>query len=67
MHQYCSLRPLKYGMTTLDPSVNFPGDGFGFFCWFSVVVCLVEGTVLGSGCLVSLCECDPFHLQEIQV
>ena len=59
----CSLRPLMYGMTTLAPSINFPVDGFGFllvFCW----VCLVEGTVLGSGCL---CEGDPFPLQGIQV
>ena len=26
------------------------------FCWLSVGVCLVERTVLGSGCLVGLCE-----------
>ena len=43
-----------YSMTTLVPSVNFPVDGFGFF-WFSVEVCLVERTVLGSSCLVGLC------------
>ena len=30
------------------------------FCWFSVGVCLVERTVLGSGCFVGLCEGDPF-------
>ena len=53
-------------MTTLAPSGNFPMDGFGF-CWFSVGVCLVEGTVLGGGCLVGLCEGDPFLLEGIQV
>ena len=37
------------------------------FCWFSVGVFLVERTVLGSGCLVGLCEGDPFPLQGIQV
>ena len=63
---YCSLRPLMYGMTALAPSINFHVDGFGFlqiFCW----VCLVERTVLDSGCLVGLCEGDPFLLQEIQM
>ena len=40
-----------YGMTTLAPSINFPVDGFGFLL-VSVGVCLVERTVLGSGCLV---------------
>ena len=48
-----------YGMTTLAPSINFPVNGFGFF-WFSVRGGLVERTVLGSGCLVGLCEGDPF-------
>ena len=56
-----------YGMTTLVPSVNFPVDGFGFLLGFSVGVCLVEKTVLGSGCLVGLCEGYPFLLQGIQV
>ena len=56
-----------YGMTTLAPSINFTVDGFWHFCWFSVGVCLVERTVLGSGCLVGLCEGDPFLLQGIQV
>ena len=37
------------------------------FCWFSVGVCLVEKTLLGSGCLVGLCEGDPIPLQEIEV
>ena len=40
-----------YGMTTLAPFVNFTVHGFGFLlasCW----VCLVERTMLGSGCLV---------------
>ena len=37
------------------------------FCWFSVGVCHVERTVQGSGCLVGLCEGDPFPLQGIQV
>ena len=63
---YYSLRPLMYGMTTLAPSINSPVDGFGFLlvlCW----VCLVEKTVLDSGCHVGLCEGDPFLLQEIQV
>ena len=63
---YCSLRPLMYGMTTLATSINFTVDGFGF-CWFSVGVYLVKRTVLGSGCLVGLCEGDPFPLQGIQV
>ena len=62
---YCSLRPLMYGMTTLAP-LYFPVDGFGF-SWFSVGVCLVERTVLGSGFLVGLCEGDPLLLQGIQV
>ena len=35
--------------------------------WLSVGVCLDERTVLGSGCLVGLCEGDPFLLQEIKV
>ena len=48
------------------PSMNFPVDRFGFLL-FSVGVCLVERTMLGSGCLVGLCECDQFLLQEIQV
>ena len=55
-----------YGITALAPSVNFTVDGFGFF-WFSVVVCLVEITVLGSDCLVGFCVGDPFLLQGIQV
>ena len=65
---YCSLRPLMYGMTTLALSINFTVDGFVFLLvWFSVGVCLVERTVLGSGCLVGLCEGDPFPLQRIWV
>ena len=64
---YCSLRPLMHGMTTLAPSINFPVDEFGFFFWFSLGACFVEGTVLGSGCLVGLCVGDPFLLQGIQV
>ena len=36
------------------------------FCLFSVGVCLVEITVLHSGCLVELCEGDPFPLQGNQ-
>ena len=63
---YCSLRPLMYGMATLAPSINITVDGFGF-CWLFVEVCLVERTVLGSGCLVGLCEGDPFPLQGIQM
>ena len=55
-----------YGMTTLAPSINFSVDGFGF-CWLSVGVFLAERTVLSTGCLVGLCEGDPFLLQEIQV
>ena len=31
---YCSLRPLRYGMTTLAPSINFSMDGFGFLLVF---------------------------------
>ena len=63
---YCSQRPLMYGMTTLAPSKNCTVDGFAFY-WLSVGVCLVERTVLDSGCLVGLCEGDPFPLQGIQV
>ena len=37
------------------------------FCWMSVRVYLVERILLGSGCLVGLCEGDPFPLQGIQV
>ena len=48
-----------YGMTIQVPLINFPVVGFGFLL-FSVGVCLVERTVLGSGCLVGLCESDPF-------
>ena len=54
-----------YGMTTLAPSINFTVDGFGFLL-VSVGVCLVERTVLGNGCLVGLCEGDPFPLQGIR-
>ena len=36
------------------------------FCWLSVGMCLVERTVLGSGCLVGLCKDDPFPLQGIR-
>ena len=53
-------------MTTLAPSISFPVDELGIF-WLSVGVCLVERTVLGSGCLVGLCEGEPFPLQGIQV
>ena len=63
---YCSLRPFMYGMTSLTPSINFPVYGFDFLL-FSAGVYLVERTVLGSGCLVGLCEGDPFLLQGIQV
>ena len=63
---YCSVKPLMHGMTTLAPSITFPANGLGF-CWFSVGVCLVERIVLGSGCLVGLCEGDPFLLQGIEV
>ena len=31
--------------------------------WLSVLVCLVEGTVLGSGCLVGLCKLLKPHTQ----
>ena len=55
-----------YGMTTLVPSIYFLWMDLSF-CWFSVGVCLVERTVLASGCLVELCEGDPFLLQGIQV
>ena len=36
------------------------------FCWFSVVVCFVERTVLGSGCLVGHCEGDHFFCKEFR-
>ena len=36
------------------------------FCWISVGVCLVERTVLGSGCLVGLSEVDPFVCKEFR-
>ena len=62
---YCSLRPLVYAMTTLAPSINFTVDGFVFW-WFSIGVCLVKRTVLGSGCLVGLCEGDPFLCKEFR-
>ena len=55
-----------YGMTTLPSSINFPVDGLAF-CWFSVGVCLGERIVLGSGCLVGLCEGDSFLFQGIQM
>ena len=55
-----------HGMTTLAPSINFTVYGFGFLL-VSVEVCLVERTVLGSGCLVGLFEGAPFPLQGIQV
>ena len=54
-----------YGLTTLTPSINFTVDGFGFFVGFLLGVCFVERTLLGSGCLVGLCEGDPFPLQGI--
>ena len=63
---YCLLRPLMYAMTTLAPSINFPLDGFGLL-WFSVGVCLVGRTMLGSGCLVRPCKGHLFLLQELQV
>ena len=63
---YCSLRPLMYRTTTVAPPIHFHVDGFGFLL-FPVGVYLVERTVLGSGCLVGLCEGDPFLLQGIQV
>ena len=64
--EYFSLRPLIYGMTTLAPFINFLWMGLAF-CWFSVGIGHVERTVLGSGCLVGLCEGDPFPLQGIWV
>ena len=63
---YCSLRPLMYGMTTLAPSIILLWMGLAF-CWLSLGVWFVERTVFGSGCLVGLCEGDPFPLQGIQV
>ena len=51
------------GMTTLVPTMSFPVGGFDFL----LGVWLVKRAVLGSGCLVGLCEGDPFLLQEIQV
>ena len=54
-----------YGLTTLAPSINFPMEEFDFLL-FCVGVCLVERTVMGSSCLVGLCEGDPFPLQEMQ-
>ena len=60
---YCSLRPLMYGMTTLAPSINFPVGGLAF-CWFSVGVCLVERTVLGSGCLVDFAKVIHFFYEK---
>ena len=51
---------------TLALSINLTVDSFAF-CWLSVGVCFVERTVLGSGCLVGLCEGDLFLLQGIQV
>ena len=47
MYLYCSLRPLMYDMTTLPP-INFLWMVLAF-CWFSVGICLVETTMLGSG------------------
>ena len=66
VHLYCSLRLLMYGIITLVPSVNFPVNWIWFLlgcCW----VWNVERTVMGSGCLIGLCEGDPFLLPEIQV
>ena len=34
-------------------------------CWLSLGVCFVERTVLDSGCLIGLCDGDPFPLQGI--
>ena len=58
--------PFDLRYDNLVPSINFTMDGFGFLL-ASVGVCLIERTVLGSGCLVGLCEGDPFPLQGIQV
>ena len=52
-----------YGITTLDPSMNFPADGFGF-CWFSVRVWLVERAVQGSDYLVGFCEVILFFCKK---
>ena len=51
-----------YGMTTLAPSINFPVDQFGFLLGYALLK-----ELLSSGCLLGLCEGDPFPLQEIQV
>ena len=41
--------------------------GWGLtFCWLSVGVCFVERTVLGSGCLVGLCEGIHFLCKEFR-
>ena len=37
------------------------------FHWLSVGVCFVERTVLGSGCLVGLCEGDPISFARNSV
>ena len=64
---YCSLRPLMYGMTTLAPSINVAVDGYGFLLGFLLEVALLKELLLGSSCLVGLCEVDPFLLQGIQL
>ena len=46
--------------------ISFTVDGFGFLLAFCLV-CLVERIVLGSGCLVGLCEGDLSPLQGIKV
>ena len=60
---YCSLRPFMYDMTN---SSCFYNPSYGKI-WLFVWVCLVERTVLDSGCLVGLCEGDPFLLQYIKM
>ena len=51
-----------YGVTTLAPSMNFPVDGFGLLLGYALLK-----ELMGSDCLVGLCECDQFLLQGIQV
>ena len=68
---YCSPRSLMYGVTTLAPSINFPGNGSGFLLGFALlkelcwVVVVLQDFVKVINFFCKECRCKTYLFNSV--